>query len=128
MKKQNITIFLIITLIFVSFTIGFFLGRNSNHETIHISALPSEPSHNISIQASNPIESTVATVSYPLELNTASLEELSSLPGIGPVLAERILRYRDVYGPFERPEELLNVEGIGSKKLEAILDYIITGG
>lgn len=128
MKKQNLSLFLVITLIFISFTAGFFLGRNNNHEVIHVSALPEEPLHNISNTEAYSTEPSFADISYPLEINTANLEELSSLPGIGSVLAERILHYRNTHGPFEKPEELLNVEGIGSGKLEAILEYIMTGG
>ena len=50
------------------------------------------------------------------------------LPGIGPLLAGRIVAYREENGPFEIPGELMNVEGIGEKKLEEIWDYITTGG
>lgn len=48
-----------------------------------------------------------------LDLNGASVAELQSLPGIGPVLAGRIVAYRAAHGPFRRSEELLAVRGIG---------------
>jgi len=51
-----------------------------------------------------------------------------TLPGIGETLAERIVVYRNTHGRFRSVEQLLNVEGIGTGKLEAILDYITTGG
>ncbi len=60
----------------------------------------------------------------PVHINTADAEELSRLPGIGPVLAEKILEYRRTHGPFARPEDLLNVSGIGPATLEAIRDWI----
>ena len=55
-------------------------------------------------------------------------EEFMALPGIGETLAERIIAYRKVHGSFSRPEDLLNVEGMGKKRFEEILDLIIIGG
>ena len=63
----------------------------------------------------------------PCDLNTATAEELARLPGIGEVLAERILRYREENGPFQTAEELLNVPGIGEKKLEALRPEVTVG-
>ena len=51
-----------------------------------------------------------------------------ALPGIGETLALRILSYREKHGSFSRVEELLNVEGIGKKRFEEILDLIIILG
>lgn len=59
-----------------------------------------------------------------LDINTATVEELASLPGIGPSLANKIVRYRQSVGRFNYLEELLNVPGIGEKKLERIRPYI----
>ncbi|HIQ67031.1 MAG TPA: helix-hairpin-helix domain-containing protein [Candidatus Faecousia intestinavium] len=67
-------------------------------------------------------------VSFPLDINQADSEALQALPGIGEVLAGRIIAYRDENGPFSSPDQLMNVEGIGEKRLEAILDYITIGG
>lgn len=55
-----------------------------------------------------------------VDVNTANEEELTELTGIGEELASRIVRYREEHGPFQTAEELLNVEGIGKKKLEAL--------
>lgn len=51
-----------------------------------------------------------------INLNTATEEQLQSLPGIGPVSAKRILEYRKKAGKFNRIEEIINVKGIGEKK------------
>lgn len=59
-----------------------------------------------------------------INLNTATSEELQSLPGVGPVMAERILEYRDSYGAFQSTQELLEVSGIGEKTLEQLQDLI----
>jgi len=56
----------------------------------------------------------------PLDLNTASEEQLTTLPGIGEELARRIVEYRGTKGPFESVEELTEVSGIGPGKLAAL--------
>ena len=58
----------------------------------------------------------------------ADTEQLTALPGIGEVLAQRIIAYREENGSFLSTDELKNVEGIGEKRLEAILDLITVGG
>ena len=58
-----------------------------------------------------------------LDLNTASQEELISINGIGPILAERIIAGR----PYRTVDDLLKVKGIGPKKLERIRAYVVVG-
>ncbi len=62
-----------------------------------------------------------------LDLNTATAEELDSLPGIGPVIAERIIAYREENGPYLSTEELLAVQGIGEKTLRDLETYVTAG-
>lgn len=59
-----------------------------------------------------------------IHLNTATAAELERLPGVGPVLAERIVEQRDADGPFEQVEDLLEVAGIGEAKLGSIRELI----
>jgi competence protein ComEA len=59
-----------------------------------------------------------------ISVNTATAPELERLPGIGPVLAQRIVEYREQHGPFQRLEDLLEVEGIGPSKLENLQEYV----
>src|SRR5262245_2778931 len=54
---------------------------------------------------------------YRVELNSGSWVEWSQIPGIGPVLAERIVRERERNGPFRNPTDLTRVKGIGAKRL-----------
>ena len=60
----------------------------------------------------------------PLALNRASAKDLEELPGVGPVLAERIVAYREQNGPFAEVEDLLQVGGIGEAKLASIRDLV----
>jgi competence protein ComEA len=59
-----------------------------------------------------------------INLNTATPAELQTLPGIGPVLAQRIVEYRDANGPFQSVDDLLKVKGIGPSLLEKIQDLV----
>ena len=60
-----------------------------------------------------------------VHLNSASAPELERLPGIGPALAQKIIQYREQHGPYQRLEDLLQVEGIGPAKLEGLREHII---
>ena len=61
---------------------------------------------------------------FTVPLNFATRIDLERIPGIGPVMAQRILSYREAKGKFETVEELLNVKGIGPKILLKIRPYI----
>lgn len=65
-----------------------------------------------------------AQPSGPLDLNTATLEQLDELPGIGPATAQAILDERERRGGFRSVEDLLDVRGIGPAKLEALRDLV----
>ena len=60
----------------------------------------------------------------PLDLNRATAQELTTLPGIGEVLAQRIVDYREAHGPFRSVDELIAVEGIGEGKLEKLRELV----
>ena len=59
-----------------------------------------------------------------VNINTATVSQLEELPGIGEVIAQRIVDYRTQHGPFKTVRDLLKVEGIGDKKFESIEDHV----
>ena len=60
-----------------------------------------------------------------VNINTAPVEQLSELDRVGAKYAQRIVEYREKYGPFKAPEEIMNVKGIGQKTWEANKDRIV---
>jgi len=78
----------------------------------------------LSFSATVPVQSPPPVISGRLNINTATLEELDSLPGIGPHLANAIMEYRQAQQGFFFPEELMNVPGIGQKRFDALRPLI----
>jgi len=63
----------------------------------------------------------------PINLNTATSEQLQQVPGIGPSTADKILQMRKSYGAFKSVDDLLAVRGIGQKRLEKMRKYLVVG-
>lgn len=118
MKKPDISPLYVLTLLFALLLTGIYGFRNYAHEPVQCEFA--------NVQEPVALRSTLSD--DRININTASAEELSTLPGIGEVLARRIVTYRKVHGPFQSMDALLHVEGIGKGKLEAIIDHITTGG
>ena len=66
-----------------------------------------------------------ATPTAPVNLNTATQEQLESLPGVGAKAAERILEYRQKNGNFKKIEDLMNVQGIGEKSFLKLKPQVV---
>jgi len=79
------------------------------------------------IDSSQEIPGAVRAGDGRININLATQSELMDLPGIGAVLASRIVDYRRQYGGFSRIEDLRNVSGIGEKRFEAIKDKVTVG-
>jgi competence protein ComEA len=71
-----------------------------------------------------PVETSKQTPSFAVNINTATKEELMALPGVGEVMAERIMLYRQDVGPFTSINDLMKVKGIGHKRLEQLKPHI----
>lgn len=141
MKKTAFCLMLA-ALIFSCVMTGFYIGRGTGTEPVIVSrtqpatasadttgvqpsetepqATATDPGTQPSTQETEPV--------WPVNINTATLEQLQTLPGIGPVLAQRILDYREENGPFLSVSELTMVSGIGISTLEKLLDYVTVGG
>ena len=134
--KKPVNILVILTCVFAAFLGGFHIGRRMNRSPVHIYQItPSAESQTEALEEAQDedeavTEETEPGVVFPLNINTATIPELDELPGIGPVLAQRIVDYRTTYGGYKAVEELLKVNGIGDAKLMEILDLITveTGG
>lgn len=86
---------------------------------VALPAAPAQPQASAA-PARQVVSASAVAPSSPLELNSASAAELERLPGIGPALAERIVAWRTQNGRFGSVEDLLQVSGIGPKKLERL--------
>ena len=142
MKNRSINFLLALTILIVGITIGFSWGRNTGHQPVSLSIVQKAPPSNGApetapftldvtqpdLNPTDPPQETVPPITGPVNVNTADLNTLMTLPGIGEVLAQRIIDYRQAHGKFQHLEELTNVSGIGQKRLDAILDYATVGG
>lgn len=125
MKNKLLTILPVLTALFAGLTLGLYLGRNpaGGSVSVSVAAVP----QNTAVPAQTQPEEDGQMI-FPVNINTADIQQLAALPGIGAVLAQRIVDYRQANGSFTAVEQLIHVEGIGEGKMEAIAELITIGG
>lgn len=99
--------------------LGIFIGRNTGRTALTVETVQAPPQTEITAPATQP-----DPFGEKLNINTATLEQLARLPGIGEVIAGRIVEFRRENGPFQSIEELTDVEGIGEKRMDELREYI----
>ena len=102
-----------------------FLGALA-YFSIHGKPVTVADNYTVAVERSAPPEEIVPE-RQPVDINTATAEELQQLMGVGPVLAQAIVDYRTEHGPFASVDELLEVSGIGEAKLDNIRNDITLG-
>lgn len=107
-----------LTLVFLALTAGYHIGFGRRRPDFQVETA----------QEHAPAEVVVIEAELPVDINTAGAEELKELHGIGDVLAERIIAYREENGPFRRVEDITLVKGIGSTVLEENRERLTVGG
>ena len=116
LKNKSLVIMIALTLSFIAFIAGYIIGISTDRSVILSENLPTDATTSVYEDGK-------------ININTATLSDLIQLPGIGEKLAANIITYRENNGPFESVNELIQVEGIGSKKLSILTEYLtVTGG
>ena len=123
MKNTPVSILAVCCLLLAAFLAGMYIGRNIAGGPIQTSVLTT-----LSTPATQASSAPASSQGVKVNINTASLQELMTLEGIGEIYAQRIIDYRTDNGPFTDISQIKNVSGIGDKRYEAIKDYITVGG
>ena len=131
LKKSAVVALLCVTIAFMAFVAGYYVGRNYHRDPIQVltttpSLTPTTTPNDTN--ATTPSAPETTTQAVLININTATLAELTTLPYIGEAKAQAIIDYREEFGPFQTVEDLLYVPGIGEKTLAKFIHLITVGG
>lgn len=116
--KNGRTIMLLVCALSLTLVIGIFVGRNLRTEYVQ---LPKGDD-------AQTVSALEVAKDYRLDINEATKVQLMELPGVGEMIADRIISYRTENGPYASIDDLLNVKGVGEKKLKQLETLIKAGG
>ena len=118
-----------LTAAFLLFTGGWFYARQSAAQPYTVTVSQSAPEVSSAPAASNNEESKPESLleGEGIDINSAPVEDLQRLPGIGEKRAQAIVAWREEHGPFQSVDELVQVSGVGDKLLAGLRDYAAAG-
>ncbi len=137
-RKERIALTTLLVLVLITASLNAFLRQKLNYDQEQYDAIMQEfEARSAAIEKRKREEALKYTpqpevlaatpdpeLSEPVNINTASAEELQRLDGIGATYAQRIIDYRKEHGPFRSVEELMNVKGIGKKTVEKLAPFV----
>ena len=129
-EKQSSLIAFGLILICIAFVFGYLLGHGNGETNVSVSVTESkQPARaQTAPETEQMVPMDAPTEDRPLDLNTATVEQLDLLPGIGTEYAKRIVAYRETNGRFVAKEQIMDVDGIGEKRYAEIEALIVVGG
>jgi len=121
LKKEKDTVLIAICILFSVFLCGMFVGRATSRYPVDLTAGDINNSATISnIQD--------LYIDNKMNINIATVEDLSLIPSLGEEIAQKIIDYRIEHGGFRSLADLRNVDGLGSDRILQLIDYITVGG
>lgn len=126
MKKVLPNIIPILALCFAIFIGGYFLGKHST-SPVMITQSKIAPAQDATDSDRTATEEP-KVIDGKININTAAKEELTLIPGLGDKLAQRIIDYRELNGPYNSIDELDRVEGFGPARIQQLSKFITAGG
>ena len=121
-KRDRIAIALISTLILTGW--GLRLVKSRSFESGTVTVIRNAADQLPSFDSSDSLKVLLSEIYSPVNVNTADLEKIQTLPMIGPVKAAAIIEYREKYGAFTDKKDIMNVTGIGPATYEKIENRI----
>lgn len=121
MKKEKDTVLIVICILFTVFLCGIFIGRATSRYPVDLTGTDI----NLTVTASL---SEDLFIDKKMNINVATVEDLTLIPSVGEETAQNIVDYRTRNGLFQSLSDLKNVEGLGSDRILQLIDYITIGG